>query len=286
MPIQENSSHKKILQKIAMLFPDVLIRDFESITKGYENDILIVNKALVFRISKNENRSYQKEIQLLDCLQSRTTVQIPQILFRSEDFCIMGYEIIPWEELTQEILSTFSQENHSILAKQIAEFLITLHSLSFDPEIQRLDFPRYHKIKHSWDRLKGFLQKEKDTKILAFAEKLAGEWNDYHENVEDIRLLHNDLFFKNIICDPQKNQLSGIIDFSDTVYGDFVLDFVALSFEDSDFTEEVMNTYELLSDIKIDRARVKLFTHTFALNELYFNDNHNKRIARRIVGTS
>lgn len=52
----------EILSKIKLFFPEVLIQDFEHITKGYENDILIVNKVLIFRVSKDGNRSYQKEI--------------------------------------------------------------------------------------------------------------------------------------------------------------------------------------------------------------------------------
>ena len=137
---------------------------------------------------------------------------------------------------------------------------------------------------HMWERLEGFLKKEKNPIILAFAEKLNQKWNDYRENPNDIRLLHNDLFFKNIICHPHKKTLSGIIDFSDTIYGDFALDFVALYFEDSDLTEKIMDIYESLTDRKICRDTVKLFTHTFALNELYFHDTYNKAIASRLIG--
>lgn len=86
---------QEILDKIKLFFPDVSIQNFEHITTGYENDILIVNKTLVFRISKDGNRSYQKEIQFLDYLQSRVNIPIPRVTFRSVDFGIMGYEIIP-----------------------------------------------------------------------------------------------------------------------------------------------------------------------------------------------
>lgn len=181
-------------------------------------------------------------------------------------------------------MHAFSEKERDTLAKHIAEFFIAIHSISLDPEIKELDFPHYHKSKHTWERLQGFLQEEKNPKILAFAEKLRAGWNDYHEKIDDIRLLHNDLFFKNIICHPRENRLSGIIDFSDTFYGDFILDFVALYFEDPDFTEKIMDIYESLSDIKIRRENVKLFADTFALNELYFHDAHNKFIASLLVG--
>ncbi|MDD2916480.1 MAG: aminoglycoside phosphotransferase family protein [Candidatus Gracilibacteria bacterium] len=274
----------EILDKIKLLFPEVSIQEFEHITKGYENDILIVNKKLVFRVGKDGVRSYQKEIQFLDYLQSRVNISIPEVTFRSADFGIMGYEIIPGEELTEQILHAFSEGERDLLAKQIAEFFMAVHGVSFDPEIQTLGFQHYHKTKHFWDRLQGFLQQEKNPKILAFAEKLRAGWNDYRENTEDIRLLHNDLFSKNIICHSRQNKLSGIIDFSDTFYGDFILDFVALYFEYPDFTGKVMEIYESLSGKKIHRDNVKLFADTFALNELYFQDAHNKSIASRLVG--
>ena len=277
-------STQELLNIIKSLFPEVLIQDFEHITKGYENDILVVNKTLIFRVLKNPDRTYQKEIQFLDHVRSRVWVSIPVILFRSPDFRVMWYEIIPWKELTSDVLKTFSQAQKDILARQIAEFFIAIHGVSFDPEIQALDFPRYHKIKHIWGRLQGFLETEKNPKILAFVEKLRPEWEKYQENPEDIRLLHNDLFFKNIIGNPDKKELSGIIDFSDTFYADYIVDFVALYFEDPDFTGKIMDTYEELSWVKIPRETVQLFADTFALNELYFDDIHNKPIARKIVG--
>jgi aminoglycoside 2''-phosphotransferase len=274
----------EILDMIRLHFPGVSIRSFEHIAKGYENDIMVVNESLIFRVAKDPNRTYHKEIRFLDHMQSRVHIPIPQVTFRSADFGMMGYEIIRGEELTQEILHSFSEGEREVLAKQIAEFLVDVHGVSSDPEIRALNFPHYHKMQHFWKRLGGFLQEEKNPKILAFAEKLRAGWNDFQENTADIRLLHNDLFFKNIICHPQEKKLSGIIDFSDTFYGDFILDFVAPYFEDPVFAEKIMDTYESLAGVKIRRDNVRLFANTFALNELYFDDVHNKRIAARMVG--
>ena len=86
---------QEFLNTIKYQFPEVNIHDFKHITKGYENDILIVNESLIFRMLKNESRSYQKEIQFLDYLSTRTNISIPRIQFRSKDLKIMGYKILP-----------------------------------------------------------------------------------------------------------------------------------------------------------------------------------------------
>ena len=275
---------QEILNTIKLLFPEVVIQNFEHITKGYENDILVVNNSLIFRVAKNVNRTYEKEILFLDFLQSRINISIPQISFRSQDLKIMGYKIIPWEELTKSVLGDFSERERDIFARQIAEFLFIIHGVSFLPEVKKFNFPHYHKIQHVWERLTSFLREENNPKILAFAESLRDGWNNYSETIDDIRLLHNDLFFKNIICNSSEKKLSGIIDFSDTFYGDYILDFVALYFEDSSFTEKVMDAYESFTHRKIHRENVRLFARTFALNELYFSDTYNKAIASRLIG--
>ena len=77
------------LARIREGFPHLVIESVEFNQDGLTNDVLIVNKELVFRFPKNETWARDllaNEIKVIDLARSYLDIPIPEIVYRAPDF--------------------------------------------------------------------------------------------------------------------------------------------------------------------------------------------------------
>ncbi len=123
-----------------------------------------------------------------------------------------------------------------------------------------------------------------DKDVLNFANEIIESWKNLNKvEISDFVILHNDLYSRNIIVNPDNKRISWIIDFSDMTEWDRCIDFVSLYFENSDFAKLVIKKYEEINWFKLDIQKVDLYAKIFALNEFFWNDANNKPIADRWI---
>ncbi|MCH7322107.1 aminoglycoside phosphotransferase family protein [Solibacillus sp. MA9] len=269
--------NNNFIENIQSFYSDLSIEDFYLNEIGQNNDVLIVNKSLVFRFPKYRNGIIQlrRETEILKYIKGIVSTPIPNPIYQSFEELepgkvFTGYKLIDGVPLWKESLTGVkSVELVKGLAKQLVSFLVELHSISGEKASRDLKLkvrdPReemynlYDKIQN---KLFHFIRKDAQKEISQFFEKsLKGK---AFSNI-DITLIHGDFGAANILWNPEKSMISGIIDFGGSGLGDPAYDFAGiLSSYGEDFFDICINLYPNGNEIS---ERVKFYKSTFALQE-------------------
>lgn len=209
---------------------------------GLDSVAYLVNEEYIFKKSKHKEASenMKKEISVLKYLEGKLPLETPKIELYDEDASICGYKEIKGTILTPEIYSLMSIEEQEQLAKDIANFLIQLHSLPL-PNIENLELDVIDDYRSDYKILKSMIYDKVPSNSIEYIEELFGRILNDERITEYTRVLcHNDLSCNHIVI--RNNRIVGIIDFGDVSITDRDKDFVYL-LEDSD--EEIGRNFGL-----------------------------------------
>jgi len=262
---------------IQSCYSDLSIEDLYPNEIGQNNDVLIVNKTLVFRFPKYKNGIIQlrRETEILKYIKGVASFPIPNPIYQSFEELepgkvFTGYNLIEGVPLWKESLAGVKRvELVKGLAKQLVSFLIELHSISGEKARRDLNLkvcnPReemYNLYVKIQNKLFPFIRKEAQKEISqSFETFLKGE---AFSNLE-LTLIHGDFGASNILWNPETSMISGIIDFGGSGLGDPAYDFAGiLSSYGEDFFDMCMNLYPNGKEIS---ERVQFYKSTFALQE-------------------
>lgn len=236
-------------------FPNLCVKKLDPLGSGYNCDAFLVNDQYVFKFPKSEqaNESLKNEELALDYLKDKLPLSIPQIKFSSDDnglfpYRVIGYEQIRGRILTAKLYQSFADEEKDLLAKSIAEFLRTLHSVDIPETLRALEDDFVEELRIDYDDIRRLAYDSLSVHAKEFTNNYyqkALKDNDY--KAERTALIHNDLSCNHIVINKD-NKASGIIDFGDVAITDIDLEFVYL-FEDSeeeigsDFGKRVLKYY-------------------------------------------
>ena len=221
-------------------FPNLCIKKLDPLGSGYNCDAFLVNDQYVFKFPKSEkaNESLKNEVLALDYLNNKLPLPIPQIEFSSENNEIFPYNIIGYKQirgriLTAKMYQSFTENEKDSLAKNIAEFLRTLHAVDIPEELKDLEDDFIEGLRIDYEDIHSLVYDTLSVQAKKFTD-------DYYQNAlnnDDYKavrtaLIHNDLSCNHIVIDDNNNA-AGIIDFGDIAITDVDLEFVYL-FEDSE----------------------------------------------------
>ncbi|MCG7406660.1 aminoglycoside phosphotransferase family protein [Paenibacillus sp. ACRRX] len=277
------------IENIQLFYSDLPIEDCYFNEIGQNNDVLIVNKSLVFRFPKYKNGIVQlrRETEILNYIKGIVSTPIPNPIYQSFEELepgkvFTGYNLIDGVPLWKESLTGVkSVELVKGLAKQLVSFLVELHSISEEKASRDLKLevcnPReemgnlYDKIQN---KLFPFIRKNAQKEIShSFETFLKGE---RFSNLE-MTLIHGDFGASNILWNPETSMVSGIIDFGGSGLGDPAYDFAGiLSSYGEDFFDMCINLYPNGNEIS---ERVQFYKSTFALQEALHGIEHDDRQA-------
>lgn len=200
-------------------FPKLEINDTKLITEGWESDILVVNNEYVFRFPKENNRFdcvYEKEKIITDNIRKFILTEISNIqIYKHKDTIFTVLKYIPGENLyhtTANIVDDFSN------------FLKEIHSVDI-------------KVLKKYN-----LDDDFNNCVNTFT---AFDYRD-----EDDVLCHNDLHKGNIIVNNGK--LSGIIDFGDTIYTNYNIEFISIFKWQEEIIIDIKQKYEEITGRKLN----------------------------------
>ena len=268
------------IQAIRDIYPDFKIETVQLNQHGQFNDILLVNYETIFRFPKTlrEADKLVTESSLLWSLQGRTTLPIPNPIYRSKvtepiGHVFMGYHMLPGEPLWPQTLHAIKDEKLlQHLADQLAAFLRQLHSMPAEVlEVKLPDFRGCDEWRELYERFR--------TKLFPFMRIDARAWTTRHfENfLSDARncdyapaLIHSDFGPSNILYDADTKSISGIIDFSSAGWGDPATDFAAILCSVSygePFLERFSAIYPGIENVL---SRARFYAGTFALQEALY----------------
>jgi len=266
----------KYIESIKKVYPDLFIEDYYPNEIGQNNDVLIINKSLVFRFPKYQKGIMQlkKETEVLEYVRNIVSIPIPHPKYKSFDKLepgkvFTGYNLIEgvpfWKESLEKIKS---DELIRGLAMQLVNFLIEVHSISKEKALGVLKLednnPREEMSKlfdEIHNKLFPYIRKEAQIEITqSFKTFLNGKGLDLKTT-----LIHGDFGASNILWNPETCRISGIIDFGGSNIGDPAYDFAGiLSSYGRDFFNMCINLYPNGNAIS---ERVLFYKSTFALQE-------------------
>lgn len=267
------------LQRIHRSYPNLEVKTARLTEGGDFNDILIVNETLIFRFPRSVEGIERIEIEMavLQAIQGRITLQVPNPTFASEvtrtvGEVFMGYEMIPGEQL-QHHLETIAHNSYvrQKLADQLVTFLRELHGVPVNA--LGLDLPV-----HDHDRPEGWARMYKAVREYLFPymradarDTVRGQFDAFLNNPGrfDYKhvIRHGDFGPGNILLDPKTETVSGVIDFGSAGLDDSAVDLGFVSFwweailEES-FLERVHSGYpgmeSLLNRIQFYKTAIAL----------------------------
>ncbi len=275
------------LHAIQTAYPDLSIQSAVPYNKdGQYNDILIVNDAIIFRFPRFSESiaNLRHEVHILERIQGYTTLPIPNPIYACLDsqtigHVFMGYEKIPGEPLWRELFQSIeNDETLQKLATQLAHFLEELHSIPV--EIFESDLP----INDSWEEW-AQLYVEFQEHLFSFMrpdarEEVAAHFAAYLDeprlHAYKPSLRHGDFGTGNILYDPQKLAISGIIDFGFAGLGDPALDIAAAMGYGESFFAHYLTAYPHIESM-LERAH--FYRGTYALYEALYGVKHGDKEA-------
>jgi aminoglycoside 2''-phosphotransferase len=124
----------------ASLLLHVAIKSISLNCEGLVNDVVIVNRELIFRFPKVEHgfKHLKNEARILRFLTNYITLEIPSLLYESSD--VLGYRMIPEEALRRDLVLRLSEDDQQAVADQLAQFLKELHGVPID-ELASFEMP-------------------------------------------------------------------------------------------------------------------------------------------------
>ena len=220
----------------------LIVHDIFVLGQGLDSVAYLVNNEYIFKQSKYEEtkNNLNKEIQVLNYLKGKVTLQIPNIEYYSEEYGVCGYKEIKGDKLTPIIYKNMSDDEKDKLVQDITLFLREMHSMPL-PNIDELELNVIDDYKSDYDTLREMIYNK--------IPNSSKEWiDDFYKRIfNDERiskyvkaLCHNDLSCNHIII--KNNKAVGIIDFGDVAITDRDRDFIYL-LEDS--SEEIGRDFGL-----------------------------------------
>ena len=206
----------------------LIVNYIKVLGEGLDSVAYLVNNDYIFKMSKHQEArdNLKKEIQVLNYIKGKLSLQIPTIDYYSEKYSICGYKEIKGTILTSEYYEKMNSEEKEQLAKDISLFCKELHSLPL-PKIKDLELNVIEDYESDYKELKENIYDSISEKAKIYLDGLFDRiLNDERITKYDIALCHNDLSCNHIVMD--NNKIIGIIDFGDVAITDRDKDFVYL----------------------------------------------------------
>jgi aminoglycoside 2''-phosphotransferase len=257
------------LKRITEEFSKVRFSRASFITNGWDDIVLILDDATVFAFPKDpneKNHSLQKELRILPLLNTHIhSLKIPNFKYISHDKTFAGYNFLKGIFLSGNLFKSLNEKEKDKVAKQLATFLKELHS-----------FPVAVAKKNGV----GLAMRQKDafvwlkSHIQVIKKKLSKDEQKILEDLENPNfsftpvVAHQDFGKSNILFDPQKRRLTGIIDFGDIQIADPAGDFARLWFYGEKFIDMIIHYYN--SPDKGIKERSRYYSFVSDIHLMYY----------------
>lgn len=218
-PVYPKSEIEDLVQRD---FPDWESRELQFVGQGSNFCTYSLNNEFIVRCCRELHSiiKLRREERLLPELQSEMTIPQYQHIGRMNNglpYCT--YRMIKGEPFDEEQYRRFSAEKREQAARTMASFLTKLHAYPVQEAMSHsiqfetlLEFPVLDLFEYAQQRVHADLP-ETEWDILC-------QWMDWYDENQDsfgneLRLVHGDLGPHHILCDEGKQEIAGVIDFSE-----------------------------------------------------------------------
>lgn len=239
--------------------------------KGDDFIVLEINHAWMFRFPRNDisEKALQVEKEFLSKFKTISPLPVPDHKYNGDNF--VGYQKINGVLLNLDVFQSLSKESLARIAQQIGQFLSAVHTFPVD-EAKHIGVTEgwsgYHQqaINRFRDEIAPLLSASAYQKALSCMERMMKE-------EFEPRVLHGDFALEDhVFYNPEKQQLSGVIDFADVTINDPAHDFQNIvEYGGEAFFDNVMEHYQFKDDpslLKRTKLRIEarpLFEAAYSL---------------------
>ena len=249
-----------LLHRIRAIMPELAVDHFEVDQEGLINQVVIVNRQLVFRFARNEQaaRILETELKILDLVRPRLGVHVPTPIYRSPD--CMVYPFLNGKTLSRKLVLAAEESTQGAIAEQLGVFLYKMHTTNVSDAGWQIPLTRAPVRQKDWLDIQTRLKK----KVYPLLQKYQIEWlDDLLGNALEtpgffeypLSLIHGDLASYHILYDPQEQKINAVIDFGMAGLGDAASDVGGLiNIYGESFVTKIHQSYPGLENI-LPRAR-------------------------------
>ena len=244
---------KEVAAQLRAAYPQApTVAPLTVLGEGFGSLVVETASGVVFRIAKNAlaQRGHRRERALLPVIAGHLPgFDVPDPVYHLPHSKAFPYGVIGYDKLPGRPLSPhdITEENRASIAAQLARFIGALHRIPLDrlpasdlPEVP----PRAARLGEVWGRvtpyLRAHLDRDEYTRVSGWWREIGcyGERHPYTPT-----LVHGDLWYENILFDPDTRRIAGVIDFEDLAVGDPTIDLVTQSYLGDSFAREVILWY-------------------------------------------
>jgi aminoglycoside 2''-phosphotransferase len=269
-------------------YPALSVATVRRLGEGQNNDVLVVNGALIFRFPRYAQgiAALEREVTILRALQGRLPLAIPTPRYvaltpRLVGRVFMGYPLLPGAPLEPTVLAHLDEAEVATLARGLGDFLRHLHQIRLEEVLPGA--AAQPDLRASWADLYARIQRHLFPAMRPEARAWAAAHFETFLHSPQSRaispvLTHGDLGVGNVLYEAQRHRVTGIIDFSGAGPQDAAVDLAALSTLRAGVLDEVAHTYPVTQAL-LDRAA--FYRGTFALQEALFGVENDDEDAFR-----
>lgn len=283
---KQELQEEELLAIIKNKFPQLSWEIYEVFNNWWDNQVLILDKSIVFRFPRNEyvKTIHQKERKLLNVIKKNVDIDIPKYTFFSDDESCVGYSAITGSPMSVEMYTKrLSKDIKKNIQLWLAKFLTQLHTIPIKlfEEIGYSSSGASNEwtthFQNDFSEKCGYMFSAKETQIVCeYIQELQ------EKTVEYKVMSHNDIQEKNIFIDETLSHLSWVIDFSDARICDPALDFDKLRDYGDEFVYWVYEAYQWKKDDKfLERSR--FYRKRLFIYGLIHAVEHKKNVKKNII---
>jgi len=235
-----------LLARIHTAFPELAWTDAELVTEGWDHEVVILDRRIVFRFPNDElyRAGLATEVAVLDRLATHASLAIPRYSYLPSDGSFAGYPLVPGDPLSPEGLAALAGGQRSAIAEQLGRFLGTLHTL--ESKGHRFDDVDGSHITSEQEAIRETMERHLPAVLspadLAVARTIMDNVGALIATPRPTTLIHGDVYASHLLWDGPAGQL-GLIDFSDMAHDDPAIDLAELHELGTDFVDDVYEAY-------------------------------------------
>jgi aminoglycoside 2''-phosphotransferase len=275
-------------QRIEREFPSLGVTSVRFKGRGDNNDVVVVNDALIFRFPRHPQgiEQLEREAALLRAIRQRVSLPIPDPVFSgsstSPGEAFMGYQALPGHPFTHDAVSAVKGEVRiDAIAAGLVSFLRELH----DPSVLSV-LPAQFLAESPlacWQALYGRVRDELFPLMGPRSRReIASRFEEFLDEAQSADwprvLIHGDFGGGNILVDPSTGTLTGVVDFGSAHVDDPAVDFAAASTIDPDLYRRMSAMDATIAEAQ---PRADLYRSTFTLQAWLYELHHGNQDALR-----
>lgn len=264
----EHQTLENLRETIVAAFPDLAGSAFTLATAGWHSTAVDVDDRLIFKFPRHAiaEKALVKEASLLALIRPHVSMAVPDLQLYKGPPLFSVHGKLKGEHLVTEQYDALGEGERRRLGRDLGQFYAELHRLDDDQMVAAGAVPI-----EPWQTVEAIRGKALPA-LPADLQALAAETVTSFERLGPDPHGTSYGFFDghgwNMAFDHAERRLNGVYDFADSGIGPLHREFIYSNFISPDLTARIVETYEELTGLMLDRTRIAVLTGMHRLSEL------------------